>query len=83
MRAPAAGLQPMEMSFLGNTLDRQSTRRGDKAYIEGLLQRPDTQFVLSTDKTLVFRGDDIQSIGHSLAEAVALGAETGKWCFSG
>ncbi|WP_298818752.1 NAD(+) diphosphatase [uncultured Roseibium sp.] len=83
MRAPAAGLQPMEMSFLGNTLDRQSTKRGDKAYIDGLLQRPDTQFVLSTDKTLVFRGDDIQSIGHSLSEAVALGAETKEMVFLG
>ena len=54
MNATPAGSLAMEMSFLGNTLDRQSTRRGDTAYLASLLEKPDTRIVLSTDRALVF-----------------------------
>ncbi|MES0810276.1 NAD(+) diphosphatase [Roseibium sp. SCPC15] len=83
MRASAAGLQAMEMSFLGNTLDRQSTRRGDKPYLDDLLSRPDTQIVLSTDKTLVFASAEPLKVGHSLGSAIALGADPGELVFLG
>lgn len=83
MRATTAGLQAMEMSFLGNTLDRQSTRRGDKAYLADLLAKPDTEIVLSTARTLVFQDRDPLLPGHDLASAKALGADPDELVFLG
>lgn len=83
MRADAAGLQAMEMSFLGNTLDRQSTRRGDTAYITGLLEKPGTEIVLSTAKTLVFPAGETPAFGHDLQAAKALGAKQEEMVFLG
>lgn len=83
MQASAAGLLPMEMSFLGNTLDRQSTRRGDRSYLSGLLNKPDTQVVLSTDTTLVFQAAETPGIGHELSAAKALGADPDELVFLG
>jgi len=83
MRATAADLQPMEMSFLGNTLDRQSTKRGDKAYLDGLLNKPDTEIVLSTARTLVFQAGTPVRLGHTLDRAKALGADPAEMVFLG
>lgn len=83
MRATTAGLQAMEMSFLGNTLDRQSTRRGDTAYLEELLAKPDTEIVLSTARTLVFQDREPLQPGHDLASAKALGADPKELVFLG
>jgi NAD+ diphosphatase len=83
MLATAAGLQPMEMSFLGNTLDRQSTKRGDKTYLAGLLNRPDTEIVLSTARTLVFSTGDSLELGHTLEAARDLGADPAEMVFLG
>lgn len=83
MDATSAELQPMEMSFLGNTLDRQSTRRGDRAYLTALLEKPDTEIVLSTDRTLVFRPDLPTRLGHGLMDAIALGALREEMIFLG
>jgi NAD+ diphosphatase len=83
MQASAASLQAMEMSFLGNTLDRQSTRRGDKSYISDLLSKPETEIVLSTDSTLVFSAGSQLKIGHNLEAANALGANTDEMVFLG
>jgi len=83
MRATAAGLQAMEMSFLGNTLDRQSTRRGDTDYLQALLHRADATIVLSTSRTLVFRDTNPMPVGHSLEAAKALGADPREMVFLG
>ena len=83
MRASAASLQAMEMSFLGNTLDRQSTRRSDKAYLDDLLNRPDTEIILSTDRTLVFPAGDTFPVGHCLEAAKTLGADPAEMVFLG
>ncbi|MCR9058459.1 MAG: hypothetical protein NXI02_14080, partial [Rhodobacteraceae bacterium] len=71
MNPAAASLQAMEMSFIANTLDRQSERRGNTNYINELLERPGTRIVLSTDKTLVFKAASDPEIGHDLASALA------------
>lgn len=83
MRPAAANLQAMEMSFVANTLDRQSERRGDNTYIKELLERPGTRIVLSTDKTLVFRAGPDRDIGHDLASALSLGANADEMVFLG
>lgn len=83
MRAPAADLQPMEMSFLGNTLDRQSTKRGDTTYLNDLLDRPDTEIVLSTARTLVFQATEPLRLGHGLKTALSLGADRQEMVFLG
>jgi len=83
MRATAADLHPMEMSFLGNTLDRRSTRRGDKAYLGALLNQPETEIVLSTARTLVFQSGESLKPGHPLDAAKALGADTSEMVFLG
>lgn len=79
----SAGLSPMEMSFLGNTLDRQSTRRGDTAYLKDLLHRPETRVVLSTERTLVFANEETLSAGHDLETAVSLGADPAEMVYLG
>ncbi|MHA7775118.1 NAD(+) diphosphatase [Roseibium sp. M-1] len=83
MDATSAELKPMEMSFLGNTLDRQSTRRGDTAYLKDLLEKPDTEIVLSTDRTLVFKAGQPLKLGHDLDSAIALGAVRQEMIFLG
>lgn len=83
MRAAAASLQAMEMSFIANTLDRQSERRGDTAYLKTLLERSDTRIVLSTDKTLVFEKSENPHIGHALTSALKLGASPDEMVFLG
>jgi len=83
MDATSAELKPMEMSFLGNTLDRQSTRRGDRAYLTALLEKPDTEIVLSTDKTLVFQAGSPLRLGHGLGSAVELFAVREEMIFLG
>ncbi len=83
MDATATGLQPMEMSFVGNALDRQSVKRGNKAYVSDLLHRSDTQIVLSTSQTLVFRSGASFPFGHDLASARALGADLDEMVFLG
>ncbi|TYC51831.1 NAD(+) diphosphatase [Rhodobacterales bacterium] len=83
MQVSAAGLRPMEMSFLGNTLDRQATRRGDPAYLAALLNKDGTEIVLSSDKTLVFRASDSLVASHSLEDALALGADQREMVFLG
>ena len=83
MRASLADLPAVEMSFLGNTLDRQSTRRGDQGYLEDLLEKPDTEIILSTDRTLVFGSATSHSIGHGLSDAIDLGAKRSEMVFLG
>ncbi|WP_428529068.1 NAD(+) diphosphatase [Roseibium sp.] len=83
MRAPDADLPAMEMSFLGNTLDRQSTRRGDRAYLSGLLDRPDTEIILSTPRTLVFPAGPPPQFGHTLKDALTLKASREEMVFLG
>ncbi|MCV0429371.1 MAG: NAD(+) diphosphatase [Roseibium sp.] len=83
MRSSAAGLRAMEMSFLGNTLDRQSTRRSESSYLDELLNKPDTQVILSTDKTLVFPAGEVFPVGHDLNSAKALGADPAEMVFLG
>jgi len=83
MRAQKADLPAMEMSFLGNTLDRQSTRRGDRAYLDDLLDRPGTEIVLSTASTLVLPAGTAFKAGHSLAAALDLGAVREEMVFLG
>ncbi|WP_428686590.1 NAD(+) diphosphatase [Roseibium sp.] len=83
MHASGAGLQAMEMSFLGNSLDRQSTRRGDKMHLQALLNRPDTQVVLSTDRSLVFSAGGGFTPGHTTALARDLGADPDELIFLG
>lgn len=83
MSAAAANLQAMEMSFIANTLDRQSERRGNANYLRELLEHPDTQIVLSTDKTLVFNAASPSEIGHDLASALELGAVAEEMVFLG
>ncbi len=83
MRATAAGLQTMEMSFLGNSLDRQSTRRGDKAYLEELLEKADTKIILSTASTFVFQAGEPLQLDHDLDAAKALGADPGEMVLLG
>ncbi|MBG6200086.1 NAD+ diphosphatase [Labrenzia sp. EL_13] len=83
MNPAAASLQAMEMSFIANTLDRQSERRGNTNYINELLERPGTRIVLSTDKTLVFKAASDPEIGHDLASALALGAAADEMVFLG
>ncbi len=83
MRASEADLPAMEMSFLGNTLDRQSTRRGDKAYLSGLLEKPGTIVVLSTPHTLVFPAGAPLKVGHTLRQALDLGARKDEMVFLG
>lgn len=77
------GLQAMEMSFLGNALDRRSAFRGDTAYVSNLLHKPDTEIVLSTPTTLVFASKEPLSIGHELAAAKDLGADPSEMVFLG
>ncbi|MEP1932299.1 MAG: NAD(+) diphosphatase [Roseibium sp.] len=83
MRASAADLPAMEMSFLGNNLDRQSTRRGNTAYLAQLLEKPDTLIVLSSARTLVFQVSEPLVVGHSLEAAKALGAKQDEMVFLG
>lgn len=83
MRAADAALPAIEMSFLGNTLDRQSTRRGDKSYLTSLLDNPDTEIVLSTSRTLVFPAETPLKVGHTLKSALDLGAERDEMVFLG
>ena len=83
MRQPAANLHAMEMSFITNTLDRQSERRGNTEYLSELLHRPETRVVLSTDKTLVFRSETPREIGHKLEDALTLGALKEEMVFLG
>nr|MEC9421588.1 NAD(+) diphosphatase [Pseudomonadota bacterium] len=83
MNANPAGSLAMEMSFLGNTLDRQSTRRGDTAYLASLLEKPDTRIVLSTDRTLVFAAGENLAAGHRLEVALSLGAVREEMIFLG
>ena len=83
MSAAAANLQAMEMSFIANTLDRQSERRGNAKYLRELLEDPDTQIVLSTDKTLVFNAASPLEIGHDLTSALELGAVAEEMVFLG
>ncbi|MGX1498939.1 NAD+ diphosphatase [Labrenzia sp. MBR-25] len=83
MHATSAGSLAMDMSFLGNTLDRQSTRRGDTAYLASLLEKPDTRIVLSTDRTLVFKAGESLSLGHGLEDALSLGAVREEMIFLG
>lgn len=83
MRASAADLPATEMSFLGNTLDRQSTRRGDTTYLQELLDKPDTRIVLSTPRTLVLPASEIPGIGHTLEAALALDAQREEMVFLG
>lgn len=83
MRATVAGLHAMEMSFIGNTLDRRSTQRGDKAWLQALLTKPNTEIVLSTDKSLVFKAGDGAPIGHDLEHARKLGAFAEEMVFLG
>lgn len=83
MRPAAASLQAMEMSFIDNTLDRQSERRGESAYLKGLLTHPKTRIVLSTDRTLVFQTGPGKDIGHDLDAALALGASAEEMVFLG
>ncbi|WP_209010884.1 NAD(+) diphosphatase [Labrenzia sp. PHM005] len=83
MRAVDAALPAMEMSFLGNSLDRQSTRRGDTTYLASLLDRPDTEVVLSTPRTLVFPAGSPLKVGHSLDAALDLGAIREEMVFLG
>ena len=82
MRAVDAALPAMEMSFLGNSLDRQSTRRGDKAYLASLLDRPDTDVVLSTPRTLVFPAGSPLKVGHTLDAALPILEPFAKRWFS-
>ncbi|MEP3046950.1 MAG: NAD(+) diphosphatase [Roseibium sp.] len=83
MRASAADLPAMEMSFLGNNLDRQSTRRSDKSYLIQLLEKPDTRIILSSARTLVFQKSEQLVVGHSLSESDALGAKRDEMVFLG
>ena len=83
MRPAAASLQAMEMSFIDNTLDRQSERRGESSYLKGLLERPETRSELSTDKTLIFENRTEKDIGHDLNSALALGARADEMVFLG
>lgn len=83
MRAAAADLPAMEMSFLGNTLDRQSTRRSNTAYLGALLDHAETRIVLSTPRTLVLPRSSLLRIGHSLETALALGARREEMVFLG
>jgi len=83
MPATSAGLQAMEMSFLGNTLDRQSTRRGDTEWLKEQLNRADTSIVLSTAQTFVFAAGEPLAVGHGLAAAKALGADAAEMVFLG
>lgn len=83
MRPAAASLQAMEMSFIDNTLDRQSERRGESAYLKDLLTHPKTRIVLSTDRTLVFQSGLGNEIGHNLDAALALGASAEEMVFLG
>ncbi len=73
----------MEMSFLGNSLDRQSTRRGDKAFVLGLFEKPDTRVVLSTARTLVLPAGEPLAIGHEAGRALDLGVERDELVFLG
>lgn len=83
MDASATGLQAMEMSFIANTLDRQSTRRSDTSYLSGLLHKPGTEIILSTATTLVLAAGDKAPIGHDLATAIRLGADEREMVFLG
>ncbi|GAA0786499.1 NAD(+) diphosphatase [Roseibium denhamense] len=83
MRAPAFGLSALDMSFLGNELDRQSTRRSDTAYINMLLHQSTTEIILSTARTLVFAEAAELRIGHSLTVAEALEADRNEMVFLG
>jgi NAD+ diphosphatase len=83
MPATSAGLQAMEMSFLGNTLDRQSTRRGDTAWLTEQLNRADARIVLSTAQTFVFACREPLEAGHTLKAAEALGADRAEMVFLG
>lgn len=71
------------MSFIDNHLDRQSTKRGDKSWIEAQLQREDTRIVLSTANRLVLPDETEPAIGHRLDAALALGARREELIFLG
>ncbi len=78
---------PSGMCFLVNPLDRRSAFRGDKAYINGLLEAPDTEVVLATALRLVFPRAASEGppdrIGHALAQALDLGAKKSEMVFLG
>lgn len=71
------------MSFIDNHLDRQSTKRGDKSWIQAQLQREDTRIVLSTANRLVLPDKIKPAIGHRLDAALALGARREELIFLG
>lgn len=79
----SADLPAMEMSFLGNELDRQSTRRGDRAYLNGLVARTDCRIILSTPQTLVFSKERPGDVGHTVAGAESLGAQKDELVYLG
>lgn len=83
MHPSEVDLPAMEMSFLGNTLDRQSTRRGEKSFLANLLDRPNTVVVLSTPRTLVFPAGAPLKVGHTLQAALDLGARRDEMVFLG
>jgi NAD+ diphosphatase len=83
MTALAADLSAQEMSFLGNTLDRMSTRRNDKDFLSKCLEATDTEIVLSTSQKLVFANASPQKIGHTLDAALGLGADPAELTFLG
>lgn len=71
------------MSFTGNVLERQSAKRGDKAWLDAQLARDDARVVLSTAQRLVLPEAGQPEIGHPLQRALELGADRKELVFLG
>ncbi|MEP0234729.1 MAG: NAD(+) diphosphatase [Parasphingorhabdus sp.] len=82
MTATDRTLRP-PMSFVDNTIDRQSTKRTDAAWIESRLQAPDAGIVLSTATQLILDTSGPVNMRHTLEKALELGALREEMVFLG
>ncbi|WP_209007416.1 NAD(+) diphosphatase [Roseibium litorale] len=74
---------PHIMSFIDNTLDRQSALRTDAAWLRGRFTRPDAGVVLLTPTQIVLNADEPPSIRHRPEKALVLGAKREEMVFLG
>ncbi|MTI44637.1 NAD(+) diphosphatase [Roseibium hamelinense] len=71
------------MSFVKNTLDRQSLRRKDLTFLNDRIGQPDCEVILSTAHRLVFDSSRAGALGHPPKKAFALGAQRHELVFLG
>lgn len=74
----------MEMSFLGNSLDRCAAQRANPTWIDEQAANPDARFILGTTTQLVLdTSGGSSTIRHTLDKALELGASRTELIFLG